>query len=142
MAAQTSSGSEETISAINVTPLVDVVLVLLIILMVTATAVVAKTVPLDLPQASTGSAAQAPLVVAVDRHGGLFLGDQPTDEAQLRKEVRAQRRKQPRLQVIIAAAKQVPHGRVVAVMDLLRSEQVTRFAIRVDEAEKHTASPS
>ncbi len=54
--AQANNGDETMISGINVTPLVDVVLVLLVVMMVTATYIASKTIPVDLPKGATGRA--------------------------------------------------------------------------------------
>ena len=66
---------EEIITDINVTPLVDVTLVLLIILMVTATAIVSKTIPVELPNASTAEQDNqaATLSVSIDQAGVVYL---------------------------------------------------------------------
>ena len=79
-------GSKEgaLLTEINVTPLVDVVLVLLVVLMVTATAVASQTIPVQLPHAKTGesSPSEAPLAFP-ERHLGLHAADQSVSEAQL-----------------------------------------------------------
>ncbi len=131
-------GDEEPlISDINVTPLVDVVLVLLIILMVTATAIVSRTIPMDLPKASTGEPVVAEtLAVSIDARGRLYLDREPVQSEELRRRVRKAREADPRVRALIAADGSVRHARVIEVMDLLRQEGVSRFAIHVqpDEA--------
>ena len=67
--AASSSNQDEMISGINVTPLVDVVLVLLVILMVTATTLVSRTISVDLPKAATGQATHTLLAITLDRSG-------------------------------------------------------------------------
>lgn len=127
-------GDDGLISSINVTPLVDVVLVLLIILMVTATAIASKTIPMDLPSAATGEDdAQSPttLGISVDAEGALFLDLQPVDEDTLRERVRQARAEDEETRAIIAGDGDVPYGRIVRVIDLLRSLHVTKFAINV-----------
>lgn len=129
---------DDIITDINVTPLVDVVLVLLIILMVTATAIVSKTIPMELPQASTAeSAGDTPttLGISIDESGNLFLDREPMTEDALRARVRAAREASPETRAIIAAAGSIQHSRVIQVIDLLRQEQVTRFAINVRPSE-------
>lgn len=129
-----AKGSDEDggiITDINVTPLVDVVLVLLIILMVTATAIVAKTLPMELPEAATGEQVPSTMAVSIDEGGQLYLDRDPVDDDQLRAQVREAREQNPELRIIIAADAKIEHGRVVGVMDLLRQEKVTRFAINV-----------
>jgi len=123
---------DEIIYAINVTPLVDVVLVLLIILMVTATAIVSKTIPVELPEAA-GPTDSVPttLAVSVDQEGALFLDAEPVDEDELRRRIRTARENDEDLRAVIAADGRINHARVVQVIDLLRQERVTKFAINV-----------
>lgn len=132
MAHQASSSPDETITGINVTPLVDVVLVLLVVLMVTATYLASKAIPVDLPAAATGEASAAPLSVSVDKSGKLFLDGAALDEAELARRVRSRRAQDPELRAVIAADGAVSHRLVVRVIDLLRRENVIRFAINVN----------
>ncbi|MCB9623423.1 MAG: biopolymer transporter ExbD [Sandaracinus sp.] len=83
---------DDIISGINVTPLVDVVLVLLIILMVTATAIVSKTILMELPSAATADATEntpTTLGISIDAEGALYLDRDPVSEDELRSRVRA-----------------------------------------------------
>jgi biopolymer transport protein ExbD len=69
MAQTANQDDDEMIVGINVTPLVDVVLVLLVIMMVTATYIAARTIPVDLPKGATGEATSAPVAVSIDAGG-------------------------------------------------------------------------
>jgi biopolymer transport protein ExbD len=129
---QASSSSDESITGINVTPLVDVVLVLLVVLMVTATYLASRAIPVDLPKGQTGEATSAPLTVSLTKTGELYLDGVLTSEQALRDKLAAARRLNHELRAVIAADGAVPHRRVVGVIDLLRQEQVERFAINVD----------
>ena len=136
MAGGTIGGGDDDglVTEINVTPLVDVVLVLLIILMVTATAIVSKTIQMDLPEAATGeSQPDEPsiLAVSIDADGQLYLDRDPLDADELRQRIRAASQTNMDLRAIIAADGALPHRNVVQVIDLLRQEQVTKFAINV-----------
>ncbi|MGB5809468.1 MAG: biopolymer transporter ExbD [Polyangiales bacterium] len=124
-------GDDDLITEINVTPLVDVVLVLLIILMVTATAIVSKTIPMELPKAATGEQTPATLAVSIDQSGQVFLDTIPVDVEELRLKVRAARANDEDLRAVIAADGRIAHAKVVQVIDVLRQEQVTKFAINV-----------
>ncbi len=126
-----SNDQDDIISGINVTPLVDVVLVLLIILMVTATAIVSKTIPMELPKASTGEETSRSLAISVDAQGALFLDAEPTDEEALRTTIRGAVEAGQDLRAVIAADGRLEHAKVVAIIDLLRQEKVTKFAINV-----------
>ena len=121
----------ELIQGINVTPMVDVVLVLLIVLMVTASYTVSQAVPMELPQASTGeSSEKSPLAISVDATGALYLDGKAVSKENLRKFVHAQSARE-QTSALIAADGSAEHRSVVGVIDLLRSEGVTKFAINV-----------
>jgi len=133
MAGGAGDNDEDMISGINVTPLVDVVLVLLIILMVTAQYAAEKdTIPMDLPQAASGDSAQpTTLSVSIDKDGKFFINAEPYDLEQMRARVRDAHKKDPDTRAVIAADGRVSHAQVVKVIDLLRQEKVTKFAINV-----------
>lgn len=126
-----SGDDDDLITDINVTPLVDVILVLLIILMVTATAIVSKTIPMELPKAATGEQTPATLAVSIDQAGQVFLDTIPVTSDELRTKVRAAREGDPEIRAVIAADGRIPHANVVTVIDILRQEQITKFAINV-----------
>ena len=129
---------DDLITEINVTPLVDVVLVLLIILMVTATAIVSKTLPVELPSAETSEnppAAARTLGITIDEDGDLFLDRNPVSLSELEAEVREARAEDPEVKAILAADGRIRHARVVQIIDLLRRLEVTKFAINVREAD-------
>ncbi len=122
---------DDLITDINVTPLVDVVLVLLIILMVTATAIVSKTIPMELPKAATGEQTPSTLAVSIDQSGQVFVDTIPVTAGELRARVRAAREATEDLRAVIAADGRIEHAKVVQVIDILRQERVTKFAINV-----------
>jgi biopolymer transport protein ExbD len=130
-----SSVNDEPIVAINVTPLVDVVLVLLIVLMVAATSLAAKSLSLDLPRAATGEVTDAPLAISLDQQGRLFLDGVELDLQTLQKRTRAARAKNPEVRAVIAADGSARHQSVVSILDTLRKEGVFRFALNVDPDE-------
>jgi len=129
---QSLSSSDESITGINVTPLVDVVLVLLVVLMVTATYLASRAIPVDLPRGKTGEATAAPLTVSLSAAGALYVDGAPSTETELRQRLAAARRTDPEVRAVIAADGAVQHRRVVGVIDLLRQEHVDHFAINVD----------
>ena len=133
--ARTENDRDDLITGINVTPLVDVALVLLVILMVTATYIVARTIPLDLPKAATGEPTRTELAISVDSAGTIWLDGQRVDRPTLRARIRAARRASSEARAVIAADGGVQHRAVVSVIDLLRREGITRFAINVQPAD-------
>ncbi len=132
MAQQSTDSADELITGVNITPLVDVVLVLLVILMVTASYLASHAIPVDLPKGATGEATASVLSVSVTRNGKLFLDATRVDDRTFRTLVRSAREKDSEVRAVIAADGGTAHRDVVHVIDLLRLEQVTRFALNVD----------
>ena len=125
-------GRGGTIAAINVTPLVDVVLVLLIILMVASTYIVAQTLKVTLPRSkTTDGTADKPQTVAIQKDGALRWNDQPVTEPELTADLAAAVKANADVNVVVSADENVKHGRVVHVIDLAKQQGVTRFAINV-----------
>ena len=133
MAGSSNGNDEDVIAGINVTPLVDVVLVLLIILMVTAQYAAEKdAIPMDLPKAASGdTAVPSTLSVSIDKDGKFFLNAEQLDLEGLRGRIRAAYQKDNDTRAVIAADGRVSHAEVVKIIDLLRQEKVTKFAINV-----------
>jgi biopolymer transport protein ExbD len=121
------------IAEINVTPLVDIMLVLLIIFMLTANLIAKQAIEVDLPRASQSTTLNpTTLAITLTRDGILYLNGQPTTPTGLREAVQAAVAKDPKTQAIIAGDKAVSHGRVVWVLDVVKSLGVGSFAIQID----------
>jgi biopolymer transport protein ExbD len=116
------------IEGINVTPLVDIVLVLLIIFIVTAKMVVAPSVPLDLPQASQGEEVMSIFSVVIDKSGKLLIDGEAADERALGERAKSALAKDKDLRAVIQADGDVPHRRVIDVLDRLKSAGLTKVA--------------
>lgn len=117
------------IAGINVTPLVDVTLVLLVIFMVTAKIVVAPAVPLDLPRASEGQDVQVVFSVLLPVDGTLLVnGARVANEDALERRALSALTENVELRAVIQADGAVPHRRVVSVLDSLKKAGVTRIA--------------
>ncbi len=136
MAGGAKQNDEEIISDINVTPFVDVSLVLLIIFMVTATYIVAQSIPVDLPEAGTGEDVVTTFAITLTTDGQAYLDGEKMDEAGIRKRISAAQKKNEDVRVVIAADKAVQHGRVVRIIDLVRKEGVAKFAINIEAEEE------
>jgi biopolymer transport protein ExbD len=118
---------------INVTPLVDITLVLLIIFMVTASYIVSPAIKVDLPKAASGSEqTKTTLGLTLMKDGALYLNGERSSDAAVVQYIAGELPKNPDLQAIIAADRMVPHGDVVHVIDLVKRAGVHRFAINVD----------
>jgi biopolymer transport protein ExbD len=126
-------GADEAITGINVTPLVDITLVLLIIFMVTTRIVLNQTVPLDLPKAASGtSEVQVVFSIILTADNRTFVDGKaiPNDDAilPLARDAQAQHAD---LRAVIKADAAVTHGRVIHVLDLLKQGHVSKIAFGV-----------
>ena len=133
MAGGTRSNDDDIISDINITPFVDVTLVLLIIFMVTATYIVAKSIPVDLPEAGTGEDIVTTFAVTMTEDNSLYLDGAKIDEGKLKSKLRAAGKENADIRVIIDADKSLSHGKVVHIIDLVRKEGIAKFAINIRE---------
>lgn len=133
------------IAGINVTPLVDVTLVLLIIFIVTAKFVVTPAVPIDLPKASQGEAVQVvfSVVLPADGSGAIYVnGAGIKDTDTLTQRARAALAEEPTLRAVIQADGAVPHRNVIAVLDALKAAGVSRIAFGALPPTPGTGEPS
>ena len=120
------------IAQINVTPLVDVCLVLLIILMVSSTVIVAQTLKVQLPKAhATDGPADKPMTVVLLKDGTMRWNDAPIAESEIAAKVTEAVAKDPEMNLVVSADKQVEHGRVVHMLDIAKTAGVAKFAINV-----------
>ncbi len=132
MAGGGSQDTDEAITGINVTPLVDIVLVLLIIFMVTAKLIVSKSVPLDLPKAASGSDIQTVFSIVLAADGTTQVnGNRVASDDNILGMAKTERDKNPEIRAVIKADAAVPHGRVIHVLDLLKQAQVAKIAFGV-----------
>lgn len=132
MAAASRSNAQGAFTSINVTPLVDIMLVLLVIFMVTAKLIVSQTMPMDLPKAASGGEQQIVFAVAIAPNGDMTVDRTPVaDGKQLLELARAARAKSTDLRAVIQADSSVPHGKVVKAMDLLKQGGIAKIAFGV-----------
>jgi biopolymer transport protein ExbD len=144
MAAGTSApGPSEAITGINVTPFVDIALVLLIIFMVTAKYLVAMSIPVELPRAASGEQTELNTLmnVSVDAQGNIFVDARPVDEDGLQAAAVERVRNNPETRVVINADRAVTHGRVTEVIDRVRLGGISRFAIQTERSADARARP-
>jgi biopolymer transport protein TolR len=133
VAAGGGDDDDDLISGINVTPLVDVVLVLLIIFMVTATYIVRAAIDVDLPRAAHGGEATGTVLsVVVTKANELYLDGVRVAEDELVRRTKAAVAKDADARVIISADKSALHGTVVHAIDLVKGAGAMRFAIHVE----------
>ncbi len=124
------------ISDINMTPLIDVMLVLLVIFMITAPLMTSR-LRLDLPKADAAPAADAPafVTVAIDHEGRTFLDDAPLAREPLAERLAAAAQANPRLEVQLRADRRVPYGEVATLIALVQQAGLSRIGF-VTEAGK------
>lgn len=133
---QSNRGDRGIIQGINVTPLVDITLVLLIIFIVTAKIVVTPAVPLDLPKASTGEAVQVIFSVLMPPDGRVLVNGTPlASEALLIDKARQALAETPELRAVIHADGAVSHRQVMRVIDQLKQAGISRIAFGAVAAE-------
>jgi biopolymer transport protein ExbD len=143
MAGGASDDDDGLIAGINVTPLVDVTLVLLIIFMVTARIIVSQGMPMDLPKSASGEALQTVFSVELTADGKTRVDSEAAgdDEAivPLAKKAKA---KNKDLRAVIRADKKVEHGRVIHVLDLLRRSGISKIAFAVTPSAEGLPAPA
>ena len=115
---------------INVTPFVDVMLVLLIVFMVTAPLLTVG-VPVDLPKTQAGqvNADDAPLVVSLQKHGKLFLQDTEIDADNLVPRLKAISQANNQVRIFVRGDRSVAYGEVLSLMGRIQSAGFERVAL-------------
>lgn len=122
--------SDGTVTGINVTPLVDIMLVLLIVFMVTAHFVQESALKISLPKAAASDASPtAALMLSVDRSGSLRLADEALDLPAVKARLTPLAKADPGIRVTVAADEELPYKAVVAVLDAVKEAGVTRVAL-------------
>jgi biopolymer transport protein ExbD len=134
VAGKTSLGDDDgLVSGINITPLVDVVLVLLVIFLMTAPVIYQSAIKVQLPKARTGEAAEkTPLSFTLSRQGELSWGADRIDWTILGQRLAALGDRAADETAVISADEGTPHGLVVRLMDALRQAGLTKFALNVE----------
>lgn len=131
-----NSDEDALVTDINVTPLVDIMLCLLVIFMVTTTYVVADSIKVDLPNAASGeTTTPSTLAIMFTKERKLFLNGAETTEAELRRVVKDEVTKNKDTQAIIGADRVVSHGEVIHLIDLVKVEGITKFALNIEAEE-------
>jgi biopolymer transport protein ExbD len=143
MAGGAGDDEEGLISGINVTPLVDVMLVLLVIFMVTAKIIVSQGMPMDLPKSASGENMQSIFSVDLSMDGKVRVDQKPiaNDDAIL-PAARQARSMNKEIRAVIRADKKVEHGRVIHVLDLLRQAGIAKIAFAISPVAKAGDAPT
>ena len=124
---------DEEITGINVTPFVDVMLVLLVIFMVTANYISHQAISLELPKASTGeNPGTVNLGFALDGKSFLYLDGKQIDYAGVKERIQTEKKAGKSLTALISADAKTPHGAVIKLMDEVRKHGITDIAFNVE----------
>ncbi len=134
MATGSQNNDDEPITGINVTPLVDVCLVLLIVFMVTTPMIMKPSINVNLPKASSSDqSAAGELTITISKTGELFANGKKVLEIELKDMAAALVAKNPEVQAMISADKDTPHGTVIGVIDVIKGVGVKKFAINIEK---------
>lgn len=143
MGSRLGGQDDDVIADINITPFVDIILVVLIIFMVTATTIVESSIKVNLPEAASGEATESTSIgLTLLEDGGLLLDGVRTDAAGVVARLEEAKRESEDVVCLIAADKLVSHGRVVWLIDLVKSNGVAKFAINIDKADVVPPDPA
>ena len=135
-------GGEE-ITGINVTPLVDIVLVLLIIFMVTANMIVRETVEVDLPRAANtqDKTVQGPVMLTMDKDAKIYFDGLEVAPDALMSRMKDAVVKDKEVRAIISADQSLNYGKVMGLIDQVKEAGIARFALNIQKEAKPTGSP-
>ena len=124
---------DDVIASINIIPFVDIVLVLLIIFMVTSTAIVKAAIKVELPKAAAaGSEVSSTVNLVVTRDRDIIIdGDQVSFEDAATR-IRDLSKDRPELQAVISADRALSYGDVVTVIDMVKQSGVLTFALNIE----------
>lgn len=134
MAGFQSGDDEEVIWGINVTPMVDIMLVLLVIFMVTASYIVREQIEVDLPKAASGdSEVESTLTLTVTEEGDYYLDGDAITLEELAPVVEETVDEEANSRAIIAADKKVEYGRVIELIDTIKDNGLETFALNIEK---------
>ncbi|MEZ4599320.1 MAG: biopolymer transporter ExbD [Syntrophotaleaceae bacterium] len=123
---------------IDLTPMVDVVFLLLIFFMISTTFVEAPGISIKLPESTSQQRTQEPEEVKVylSREGNIYLGDEQVDQDELRRRLDGYRERAGRMTFLLLADQEARHGKVVALMDMAKETGFEKLAIATEYPEK------
>jgi biopolymer transport protein ExbD len=132
--------SDDEITGINVTPLVDIVLVLLIIFMVTANFIVRETVEVDLPSAANGGKTiQGPVMITMDKDAKIFFDGVEVASDALMAKMKDAVAKDKEVRAIISADQTLNYGKVMTLIDQVKEAGISKFALNIQKEAKAAA---
>ena len=137
------TSSAQPMSDINMTPLIDVMLVLVVIFIITAP-LLASSIKLDLPRTDAAKAGDAPksVTVVVDAAGQAYVKDLPLTLDELARQLTLSAQANPETEVLLRADKSVPYGRIVEVMGAAQKAGLSRIGFVADVPVQSQAGPA
>ncbi len=135
MAVNFNSDQDEPIADINVVPLVDIILVVLIIFMVTAPLVMKPTIDVDLPQASSGESKESPktIEVVINKTGDLYLDGNKVSLDQLKSSVTLEAEKNKASSVVLTADKDVTLDGLTTIIDAIKASGIKKVGFSIQK---------
>ncbi len=129
-----SGGSPETISEINMVPLIDIILVVLIIFMVTAPAMIKPSIEVNLPEAASADETTPSLLnVAISKEGLVMLNNEEVDEEGTKRIGKEEFERNAEVQAVVVADRDLPYWQIIQVIDWLKSTGIKNFAVTTDK---------
>ncbi len=126
----------QPIAEINIIPFVDIILVILIIFMVTAPFIIKTGFSLDLPKASSaGAVSNAKVNITISADGRVLLNGEVFEPEQMVEQLKKNNMKPNETQVIISADKNILHGKVISVINIVKSAGLRKVAIATKKSE-------
>lgn len=128
------NNEDDAIAEINITPFVDIILVVLIIFMVTTPMIMNPSIKIQLPKAVSGEeTTKTELNISIAKSGKILVNGTVVNDKALESKTKSLLTKNPNIQAIIAADKDVNHGTVIRVIDIVKSSGVSKFAISTEK---------
>ncbi|TGN19653.1 ExbD/TolR family protein [Leptospira idonii] len=127
-----SGGNEEEIGSINITPMVDVILVLLVIFMVTANFLKKESININLPKVAAADPNVAESTqVALTKDGNILLEGKEVTVESLVRQLEREAKIKPNTRLTLSADERLPYGKITETMGLIRKAGITRIALSV-----------
>lgn len=124
---------DDVIAAINMVPFIDISLVLLIVFLVTSSIIVNQTIEVNLPKAASGSeSAPSTVAITVTRDGTLYFNGEPSSSNAIATAMRLEADADPNVRAIISADRDVDYGIVIDVIDVVKRNGASAFALNVE----------
>lgn len=134
MAMKAGDQDEDIVAEINVTPLVDVILVLLIIFMVTSTYIAKAAIEVELPKAASGGqTVESTLNIIITEDGQLLMNGKNATSQEIAAWIQNEIKVNKNLQAVISADRKVAYGQVVSIIDIIKLNGIKNFALNIEK---------